>query len=59
VSTTAATVEDLGSKNGTFLNGVELDHPKPLESGDEIRIGRDVARYRFLIEGDVTVTERS
>ncbi len=58
VSNTAATVEDLGSKNGTFLNGMELDSPKPLESGDEIRIGRDVARFRFVIEGDATVTER-
>jgi len=59
VSNTAATVEDLGSKNGTYLNGVKLDQPKPLENGDEIRIGRDVARFRFVIEGDATVTERA
>lgn len=31
-------VEDLGSKNGTFLNGQELASPHTLEDGDEIQI---------------------
>lgn len=34
-----ATVEDLGSKNGTFVNGRRLGEPSPLEDGDEIRLG--------------------
>jgi DNA-binding response OmpR family regulator len=31
-------VEDLGSKNGTFLNGIRIHEPKHLEDGDEIQI---------------------
>jgi DNA-binding winged helix-turn-helix (wHTH) protein len=33
-------LEDLGSKNGTFLNGQRVDGSVPLQDGDEIRIGR-------------------
>jgi DNA-binding winged helix-turn-helix (wHTH) protein len=35
-----AVLEDLGSKNGTFLNGARVDGPTPLQDGDEITIGR-------------------
>jgi predicted component of type VI protein secretion system len=31
-------LEDLGSKNGTFVNGQELHEPHPLQDGDEIQI---------------------
>jgi DNA-binding response OmpR family regulator len=31
-------LEDLNSKNGTFLNGQELDEPHHLQDGDEIQI---------------------
>lgn len=31
-------LRDLGSKNGTFLNGQEVDAPRPLQDGDEIQI---------------------
>lgn len=34
-----ATLEDLGSKNGTFVNGVRLSSPIALRDGDELRIG--------------------
>jgi DNA-binding winged helix-turn-helix (wHTH) protein len=34
-----ATLEDLGSKNGTFVNGVRLTTPLALRDGDELRIG--------------------
>ena len=34
-----ATVEDLGSKNGTFVGGQPVDAPLPVNDGDEIRIG--------------------
>jgi hypothetical protein len=32
-------VEDLGSTNGTYLNGEPLRGPQPLHAGDRIRIG--------------------
>jgi hypothetical protein len=32
-------VEDLGSTNGTYLNGQPLSGPQPLHPGDRIRIG--------------------
>jgi pSer/pThr/pTyr-binding forkhead associated (FHA) protein len=32
-------LEDLGSKNGTFLNGIPINKKTPLEAGDYIRIG--------------------
>jgi len=54
-----ATLEDLGSKNGTFLNGARLDAPARLAAGDEIRIGRNVARLRFAVAGERTMTEVS
>ena len=34
-----ATVEDLGSKNGTFLGGRRIVEPTPLTDGDQIRDG--------------------
>ncbi|MGZ8851735.1 MAG: SpoIIE family protein phosphatase, partial [Thermoanaerobaculia bacterium] len=33
------TLKDLGSANGTFLNGTRVDADHPLRSGDRIRIG--------------------
>ncbi|HJX40974.1 MAG TPA: FHA domain-containing protein [Anaerolineales bacterium] len=38
---------DLGSSNGTFLNGVRLAGPTPLDPGDQVQIG-DV---RFVVQG--------
>ncbi len=31
-------IEDLGSKNGTFVNGQLLTNPRPLQDGDEVQI---------------------
>jgi len=59
VQGTTAIIEDLGSKNGTFVNGHQVAGPTPLTNGDEIWIGRSVARMRFLIEGEPTKTEAS
>jgi len=39
VASGLATLEDLGSKNGTFVNGVRLGSPVALRDGDELRIG--------------------
>jgi len=38
----AAFVEDLGSRNGTFLNGGRLRGRRRLRSGDVVRVGDDV-----------------
>jgi DNA-binding winged helix-turn-helix (wHTH) protein len=35
-----ATIEDLGSKNGTFVRGVRIRGPMKLQDGDKVRIGR-------------------
>jgi DNA-binding winged helix-turn-helix (wHTH) protein len=48
VSGAAATLEDLGSKNGTFLGGRRLDSPSPVSDGDEIRLGRVRMTFRVL-----------
>src|SRR5277367_3072066 len=42
----SATIEDLGSRNGVFLNGVRIDKSEPLHDGDQIRIGsHDLSFY--------------
>src|ERR687890_2485279 len=33
-------VEDLGSTNGTFVNGNRLSGTQPLRSGDQLRVGQ-------------------
>ena len=33
------TIEDLGSANGTFVNGVRVSEPTALELGDSVRVG--------------------
>jgi len=35
-------IEDLGSRNGTLVNGVPIDGKQPLEIGDRIQLGADV-----------------
>ena len=35
-------VEDLGSANGTFVNGVRTSEPQPLQVGDQVRLGRTI-----------------
>ena len=39
VSRNGATLEDLQSKNGTFLRGKRVDSPVRIADGDEIRLG--------------------
>jgi hypothetical protein len=38
-------LEDLGSTNGTYLNEELLDGPRPLHSGDRVRIGDSEFTY--------------
>jgi DNA-binding winged helix-turn-helix (wHTH) protein len=41
-----ATVEDLGSKNGTFVRGERITSPYRLADGDQIRLGSVVITFR-------------
>lgn len=47
---------DLGSGNGTFLNGKQIAAPMPLADGDELRVGAALFEYRT---GSTQVAERS
>ena len=51
----AATLEDLGSKNGTYVNGARIAAPHTLREGDEIRLGTIVLTFR--IAPTVSTTE--
>lgn len=42
VTDAGAVLEDLGSKNGTYLNDSRLEGSAPLKAGDRIRIGREL-----------------
>ncbi|MDQ1246765.1 MAG: hypothetical protein QG597_1133 [Actinomycetota bacterium] len=46
-------VRDLGSSNGTFLNGVKVDAPRRLNSGDTIAVGAAVIEYAVVDETDL------
>lgn len=39
-------VEDLGSTNGTFLNGTKVGGPQPLRKGDRLKVGSTVMELR-------------
>jgi pSer/pThr/pTyr-binding forkhead associated (FHA) protein len=44
----SATIEDLESTNGTFLNQNELEGPAHLEAGDELLLGVSVLQLRSI-----------
>lgn len=54
---TSATIEDLGSKNGTYLRGERIESPESLKDGDSIRIGSVPLAVRFVSEEKSTMTE--
>jgi pSer/pThr/pTyr-binding forkhead associated (FHA) protein len=39
-------IEDLGSTNGTYVNGRRINYPTELREGDRIKIGRTVMEFR-------------
>jgi DNA-binding winged helix-turn-helix (wHTH) protein len=53
-----ATVEDLGSKNGTHVNGVLLTQPVALKDGDQIEVGSVTLTYRLIGASPSTITRR-
>lgn len=54
----AATLEDLGSKNGTFLGEVRIAAPVPLTDGDVFRLGRVRLTFRAQAADQATHTDR-
>lgn len=51
-------LEDLGSKNGTFLRDVRLESPAELSDGDELRLGQTPLVFRIQRASAPTATER-
>jgi pSer/pThr/pTyr-binding forkhead associated (FHA) protein len=51
-----ATIEDLGSKNGTHLRGQPVTSPTQLADGDRIRIGAFELTFRTLTAPGSTET---
>ena len=54
-----ATIEDLESKNGTFVNDRKVGAPTPLADGDEIRVGSVRLKFRRLAAAAATETATS
>jgi DNA-binding winged helix-turn-helix (wHTH) protein len=52
-----ATIEDLASKNGTFVNGARVETPRVLRDGDTIGLGRSVSLVFRSHASDPTQTE--
>jgi hypothetical protein len=52
-----ATIEDLGSKNGTFVAGGRLEAPVPLGDGDVVRLGSVELRFSIVSARNSTRTE--
>jgi DNA-binding winged helix-turn-helix (wHTH) protein len=58
IGSDGATLEDLGSKNGTYVRGALVRSSVRLDDGDEIRIGSIVVRFRTSTADAVTQTQR-
>ncbi len=56
VTAEGATLEDLGSKNGTWRGSARVTGPLPLFDGDEVRLGEVKLTYRGPAENRVTRT---
>ena len=54
----AVTVEDLGSKNGSFLDGKRLRAARPLKSGSAVKFGSVLMTFRTYSPEESTETGR-
>ena len=52
-----AIVEDLGSKNGTYVGAQRIDRPRPLVDGEQIRLGPVVVTFRIPPPAGTTETD--
>jgi len=53
------TIEDLDSKNGTFVRGERIPQPTPLVDGDAIRLGTFPLLFRVISRTDESTTGSS
>jgi pSer/pThr/pTyr-binding forkhead associated (FHA) protein len=49
-------LEDLGSKNGTLVNGERVSTVVRLKDGDEVQVGSVVSRFRMTSPKGMTAT---
>lgn len=56
VAGASVTIDDLGSKNGTYVNRKRISVPTPLRDADEIAIGTAVVTVRTITEAGTTKT---
>ena len=57
VADTLAYLEDLGSKNGTMLNGRRIESRQQLRNGDHIFLGDGVIALQFIETGSIAETD--
>jgi serine phosphatase RsbU (regulator of sigma subunit) len=50
-------VEDLGSRNGTFVNGRRIEQPEPVRSGDVLTMSASLVKIMGEGENDSTSTD--
>jgi len=50
------TIEDLGSKNGTFVRDVRIEHPVELKDSDEVRLGSVLLVVKIMHRDEDTAT---
>jgi hypothetical protein len=56
VTSATSTIEDLGSKNGTYLHDRRVEGPCTLTDGDRLRLGSVLVTFRRPGPGDPTAT---
>ena len=59
IDASGAVVEDLGSKNGTYVNDRRIDAPTPIVDGDHVRIGSLLFTFRLSQGNETTETQSS
>lgn len=53
---TGLEIEDLGSRNGTWVNGVRISRPTVLQPGDQVALGDDTLEVVFKPNAQAPVT---
>jgi pSer/pThr/pTyr-binding forkhead associated (FHA) protein len=53
----AWSIRDLGSRNGTFINGEKVDAERILRSGDELRLGKCRLVFQEMRQSDEPIDE--
>ena len=55
----AWSIRDVGSRNGTYLNGEKISAERVLRSGDELRVGKSRLIFWEVKEGDETTASEA